>query len=446
MTDTAKTRKPGKNAFMFVVVAVALNMLCFGIVMPIMPALLAELTDQPIEIAIKSNGWLAVVYAVANFLAMPLLGGLSDQYGRRPVLLISMAMLAVDLLIMGLAPTLGILFLGRALAGFFSATVSVANAYVADVTAPEDRGRAFGMLGASFGFGFILGPVFGGLLGEIDTHLPFFVAAGFAALNFLFGYFVLPESLSPENRRPFSLARANPFGAVKHFAKLPRVAWFIITIGVFQIAHSVYPTTWNYHGASRYGWSEWEIGLSLGAVGLGSALSQAVLAGWLIPPPRRDAGGSVRPRGACDRDDRFCLCRASLDGLRADPRLGGRRRGHACHQHDHVQPHAHERAGRIAGRPILDHGVHADLQPGPDDADLLGLHRARRAGAFRGRRLCARRRDRGLVDHSLPDRCPRQPGRRGRGPGAGAVSMPAHSAYPRAAPSPLRRGLQPAAA
>jgi len=282
MTDIAPARPPGKSAFMFVVIAVALNMLCFGIVMPVMPALLAELTDQPIEIAIKSNGWLAVVYAVANFIAMPLLGGLSDQYGRRPVLLISMAMLGIDLLIMGLAPTLGILFLGRALAGFFAATVSVANAYVADVTAPENRGRAFGMLGASFGFGFILGPVFGGLLGEIDTRLPFFVAAGFAALNFIFGYFVLPESLSPENRRPFSLARANPFGAVKHFSKLPRVAWFIITIGVFQIAHAVYPTTWNYHGASRYGWSEWEIGLSLGAVGLGSALSQAVLAGWLI--------------------------------------------------------------------------------------------------------------------------------------------------------------------
>jgi MFS transporter, DHA1 family, tetracycline resistance protein len=273
MTMPTPARLPGKNAFLFVVVAVALNMLSFGLIMPIMPALLAELTNQPIEIAIKSNGWLAVVFAVANFLAMPLLGGLSDKYGRRPILLISIAMLGVDMVILGLAPTLGILFLGRALAGVFSGTVSVANAYVADVTAPEERGR---------GFGFILGPVFGGLLGEIHTRLPFFVAAGIAGLNFLYGYFVLPESLARENRREFSLARANPFGTVKHFSKLPRVAWFIVTIGVFQIAHSVYPTTWNYHGASRYGWSEWEIGLSLGAVGLGSALSQAVLSGWLI--------------------------------------------------------------------------------------------------------------------------------------------------------------------
>ena len=282
MITPAPARQPGKNAFLFVVVAVALNMLSFGLIMPIMPALLAELTDQPIEIAIKSNGWLAVVFAVANFLAMPLLGGLSDKYGRRPILLISIAMLGVDMVILGLAPTLGILFLGRALAGVFSGTVSVANAYVADVTAPEERGRAFGILGAAFGFGFILGPVFGGLLGEIHTRLPFFVAAGIAGLNFLYGLFVLPESLARENRREFSLARANPFGAVKHFSKLPRVAWFIVTIGVFQIAHSVYPTTWNYHGASRYGWSELEIGLSLGAVGLGSALSQAVLYGWLI--------------------------------------------------------------------------------------------------------------------------------------------------------------------
>lgn len=282
MTDPAPSRPAGKNAFLFVVVAVALNMLSFGIIMPVMPALLAELTGEPVEIAVKANGWLAVVFAIANFIAMPLLGGLSDRYGRRPVLLLSIAMLGIDLVIMGLAPTLGILFVGRALAGFFSATVSVANAYVADVTAPEDRGRAFGLIGASFGFGFIAGPVLGGLLGEIDTRLPFFVSAGCAGLNFLYGLFVLPESLKPENRRAFSLARANPFGAVRHFSKLPRVAWFIVAIGVFQIAHAVYPTTWNYHGVSRYGWSEWEIGVSLGLVGIGSALSQAVLTGWLI--------------------------------------------------------------------------------------------------------------------------------------------------------------------
>lgn len=282
MSSPEPTRPHGKNAFFFVVVAVTLNMLAFGIVMPIMPALLAELTGLPVELAAKENGWLAMTYAIANFLAMPFLGALSDRYGRRPVLLVSIAMLGVDMVIMGLAPTVAVLFFGRALAGFFSATVSVANAYVADVTAPEDRGRAFGMLGAAFGLGFILGPVVGGLLGEIDTRLPFFAAAACAGLNFLYGLFVLPESLAPEHRRPLSLARANPFGALRHFSKLPKVYWFIITIGVFQIAHAVYPSTWNYYGASRYGWSEWQIGLSLGAVGVGSALSQAVLTGHII--------------------------------------------------------------------------------------------------------------------------------------------------------------------
>lgn len=288
MTDTPAPpadkhgRTHGKNAFFFVIVTVALNMISFGIIMPVMPSLLEELTGQAAEIAAKTNGWLNMTFAVANFLAMPFLGGLSDRYGRRPILLLSIAMLGVDLIIMGLAPTIGILFVGRALAGFFSATVSVANAYIADVTEPEDRGRAFGMTGAAFGIGFILGPVFGGLLGEIDVRLPFFVAAGIAGLNFLYGFFVLPESLAKEDRRPFEWRRANPFGALRHFSRIPRVAWFIAAIGLFSIAHAVYPSTWNYHGVARYDWSEAEVGYSLGLVGVGSALSQALLTGYLI--------------------------------------------------------------------------------------------------------------------------------------------------------------------
>ncbi len=283
LSATANAEPPhGRNAFFFVIVTVAMNMISFGIIIPVMPSLLTEVTNLPAELAVGPSGWLNATFAVANFLAMPILGGLSDRYGRRPVLLLSIGMLAVDLVIMGLAPTLAILFVGRALAGLFSGTVSVANAYIADVTAPEDRGRAFGMTGAAFGIGFIFGPVIGGLLGDIDTRLPFFVAAGVAGLNFLYGFFVLPESLAPENRRDFSWARANPFGAIRHFSKLPRVAWFIIAIGIYQIAHAVYPSTWNFHGAIRFGWSDFQIGLSLGAVGVGSALSQALLTGRLI--------------------------------------------------------------------------------------------------------------------------------------------------------------------
>lgn len=283
MTDTVwPPTKPGKNAFMFVVVAVILNMISFGIIMPVMPALLEDITGLVAEQSVSIGGWLSMVFAIANFFAMPILGGLSDRYGRRPVLLASIAMLGIDLLIMGLAPTLAVLFIGRFLGGMFSATYSVANAYIADVTEPEERGRAFGMMGAAFGFGFILGPVFGGLLGEINPRLPFFVAAGIAGINFLYGLFILPESLPKEDRRDFSIVRANPFGAMVHFSKVPRVAWFIIAIGLFQIAHAVYPSTWNFHGEIRYDWSEFEIGLSLAAVGLGSAISQALLTGYLI--------------------------------------------------------------------------------------------------------------------------------------------------------------------
>ncbi|MEM7459412.1 MAG: TCR/Tet family MFS transporter [Pseudomonadota bacterium] len=283
MTDTASpASKPGKNAFMFVVIAVILNMVSFGIIMPVMPALLEDITGLVAAQSVSIGGWLSMVFAIANFFMMPILGGLSDRYGRRPVLLASIAMLGVDLLIMGLAPTLAVLFIGRFLGGMFSATYSVANAYIADVTEPEERGRAFGMMGAAFGFGFILGPVFGGLLGEVNPRLPFFVASGIAGINFLYGLFILPESLPEEDRRDFSIARANPFGAMVHFSKVPRVAWFIIAIGLFQIAHAVYPSTWNFHGEIRYDWSEFEIGLSLAAVGAGSAVSQALLTGWLI--------------------------------------------------------------------------------------------------------------------------------------------------------------------
>lgn len=283
MSDqTATSQPPKKNAFFFVIVCVVMNMLAFGLIMPIMPALMFDLTGLPASQSVSINGWLSATFAVANFFAMPIIGGLSDRYGRRPVLLASIAMLGVDFLIMALAPTLTILFIGRALGGLFSATYSVANAYVADVTEPEDRGRAFGMMGAAFGVGFIMGPVIGGLLGEVHTRLPFFVAAGIAAINFIYGWFVLPESLAPENRRPFNLARANPFGSFIHFAKLPNVAWFMGAIFLYQIAHAVYPATWNFHGEIRYDWSEFEIGLSLGFVGVGTAISQALLTGWLI--------------------------------------------------------------------------------------------------------------------------------------------------------------------
>ena len=273
---------PNKNAFMFVLVTVALNMIGFGLIIPVIPQLLEELTGRGAEDAIVWGGALTATFALMNFLAGPTLGALSDRYGRRPVLLASIFTLFIDLLIMGFATSLAVLFIGRALAGLSSATFSTANAYVADVTTPEDRGKAFGIIGAAFGIGFILGPAIGGLLGDIHTRLPFFAAAGLAVLNFLYGAFVLPESLATDKRRELDLKRANPFGAFKHFSKLPKVSWFLVAVGVFGFAHVVYPATWNFHGEIRYDWTSGEIGASLALVGIGAAIVQAGLMGQFI--------------------------------------------------------------------------------------------------------------------------------------------------------------------
>lgn len=282
MSEAPATRKHGKNAFLFVIVCVAMDMMGFGIIIPVMPSLLEELTGQPPEETIVIAGYLMATYGILNFAAMPTIGNLSDRFGRRPVLLVSIATLGMDFIIMGLADSVWLLFIGRALTGISSATFSTANAYIADVTEPEERGKAFGMIGAAFGIGFILGPAIGGFLGSIDTRLPFFGAAVLSFLNFLYGLFVLPESLRKEDRRAFNIARANPFGAIQHFSKLPKVAWFIVAFGIFQFAHSVFPSTWNFYTEIRYDWGEAQIGLSLAMVGLGSALVQVFMIGPAI--------------------------------------------------------------------------------------------------------------------------------------------------------------------
>jgi len=264
---------------MFVIITVAIDMLAFGLIIPVVPTLVQELGNISAERATLYIGGLGTTYAFMNFLFGPMLGALSDRFGRRPVLLASIATLSIDFLIMGFANSIWLLFLGRALSGISGATYSTANAYIADVTEPENRGKAFGMVGAAFGFGFIFGPIMGGILGEFDPRAPFFAAAALALLNFCYGFFVLPESLEEEHRRPFVPSRSNPFGAVKHFSKLPHVSWFLVSAGVFFLAHTVYPSTWPIHGEIRYDWSPKEIGLSLGLVGLGAAVVQAGLIG-----------------------------------------------------------------------------------------------------------------------------------------------------------------------
>ncbi len=282
MTEQAPARTHGKNAFLFVLVTVFLDNLAFGLIIPVLPAMIQDLTGLPPENATLWIGALAATYALMNFLMGPLLGALSDRFGRRPVLLGSLAMLGIDFLIMAMAPVIWVLFIGRALSGISGATFATANAYIADTTTQENRGRAFGTIGAAFGLGFIFGPVLGGLMGEVDARLPFYVAAGLAGLNVLYGLFVQPESLPPERRRPFRLSRANPLGAARHFSKLPHVAWFLIAGGVYFLAHTVYPSTWSVHGEIRYDWTPLQIGISLGLVGLGAATVQAGLMGLIL--------------------------------------------------------------------------------------------------------------------------------------------------------------------
>jgi DHA1 family tetracycline resistance protein-like MFS transporter len=288
MADAAASASPatatklGKNAFYFIIVTVFIDMMAFAVIMPSMPQLMSDLTGLPVADVTPWGGYITTVYAVVNFLSQPVLGNLSDRLGRRPILLVSMGTLAIDFLIMGLAHSVWLLFLGRFLSGLSGATHSTAAAYIADTTEPQQRAQAYGMLGAAFGLGFILGPAIGGYLGKFDPRWPFFAAAALAGVNFFYGLFVLPESLGLEHRRAFDWKRANALGAFRHFSKVPYLAWFLLALGLFNFAHWVYPSTFNYFAAVRYAWNSDMIGLALGVVGVGSALVQGLLVGWTI--------------------------------------------------------------------------------------------------------------------------------------------------------------------
>lgn len=240
-----------------------------GIIIPVLPGLITELQGSgDLSHAAKIGGWLMFAYSAMQFLFSPLLGNLSDRYGRRPILLFSLAGLGIDYIIMACAPTLTWLFIGRLIAGLMGASFTTASAFIADVSTPEKRAQNFGLIGAAFGMGFILGPVIGGLLGGFGPRIPFFVAAGLSLANFLFGYFILPESLKPENRRPFNWKRANPLGSLKHLTKYPIIASLLGSIFFMYIAGFAVQGTWSFYTMKVLGWDGRAVGLSLGAVGL----------------------------------------------------------------------------------------------------------------------------------------------------------------------------------
>jgi DHA1 family tetracycline resistance protein-like MFS transporter len=275
-------RQPGKHALFFIFLTVLIDTIGFGIIMPVMPQLITELTGESIDRATLIAGFLIVTYAVLQFICVPIMGNLSDRFGRRPVLLASLAAFAFDYMLMGFAPSIGWLFLGRAIAGMAGAVFSAANAFIADVTTPEKRAGAFGMMGAAFGIGFIVGPALGGFLGELGPRAPFFAASALGALNFIYGFFVLPETLAPERRRAFDWKRANPLGALLAMRKFPGIIALVGGVLLWQIAHQVYPSTWPFFAKIRFGWSEAAIGASLTFVGVLMVFTQAFLTGRIV--------------------------------------------------------------------------------------------------------------------------------------------------------------------
>jgi len=277
------TRKPGKNALLFIFITVLIDVTGLGIIIPVLPQLIMELTGAPINQAAVFGGALMFLYAIVQFFSAPVVGSLSDRFGRRPVLLIGLVGFGVDYLIMGLAPTLALLFVGRFLSGLFGATYSTASAYIADISPPDKRASNFGLIGAAFGLGFILGPALGGLLGEFGPRIPFFAAAGLALLNFVYGFIVLPETLGKEDRRAFDIKRANPLGNLMVMRAFPVVIAAYLTLFLLQLGHNSLRSAWSYYSELKFGWTPADIGLSLMFVGLTGAAVQAGLTRVIVP-------------------------------------------------------------------------------------------------------------------------------------------------------------------
>src|SRR5213082_1014032 len=277
------SRSAGRGAFVFIFIAVLVDSIGFGIILPVLPRLIIELTGVGMDRAAVYGGWLSFVYALMQFFCAPVLGNLSDRFGRRPVLLAALLALGCDYLIMGFAPAIGWLFAGRLIAGVAGASFTPAYAYVADVTPPERRAQSFGLVGAAFGIGFIVGPAIGGLLGGLGPRAPFFTAGAIALANTTLGYFALPESLPQRLRRPFHWTRANPLGTVLQMLRYPVVSRLLGALFLWQIAHQVLPSTWAFYTISKFHWTSAEVGYSLAFVGLLMALAQGALTRVLIP-------------------------------------------------------------------------------------------------------------------------------------------------------------------
>jgi DHA1 family tetracycline resistance protein-like MFS transporter len=255
----------------------------FGIILPVMPTLLMEVSAEGLSSSAVYGGWLMFSFAIMQFVSMPVLGNLSDAYGRKPVLLGSLLVLSINYLIMGLAQSLVLLFIGRLISGMGSATFSTCNAYIADTTSVEERAQFFGMMGAAFGLGFVIGPVLGGFLGEYGSRVPFFATAGLIFFNLLVGLIFLPESHTPNNRRPFEIRRANPFSAMKQMSQFKIAFGIIGVLFLYNMGHHALPAVWTFWGIEKFDWTPREIGYSLGFIGILMVFSQGYLIRIVIP-------------------------------------------------------------------------------------------------------------------------------------------------------------------
>lgn len=270
-------------ALKFIFVTMLVDCIGFGIIIPVLPKLIQQLTGGDLSYASKIGGWLMFSYAIMQFICAPILGGLSDRYGRRPVLLASLLGLGLDYVFLSVAPTIGWLFLGRIISGIFGASFTTASAYIADISTPEKRAQNFGMIGAAFGLGFIIGPAIGGIFSGLGTRVPFMIAAGFSLLNSLYGYFILPESLDTQNRRAFEWKRANPVGALRNLKRYPSIIGLIVSIFLLYLAGHAVQSTWTYYTMEKFNWTPGTVGYSLAVVGVLVALTQGGLIRIVIP-------------------------------------------------------------------------------------------------------------------------------------------------------------------
>ncbi len=277
-------KKQTKSAAIgFIFITLLIDITGWGIIIPVVPKLIEELIGGDVSTASKYGGWLSFAYATTQFIFASVVGNLSDKYGRRPVILFSLLGFSVNFFIQAWAPTIVWLFVGRILSGVTGASVTTASAYIADISTNEDRAKNFGMIGAAFGLGFIIGPVLGGLLGQYGSRVPFYAAGILCLVNFVYGYFILPESLKPEFRRPFDWRRANPIGALARLRRYPEVVTLISALVLVYIANHAVQTNWAYFTMFKFDWDERTVGLSLGATGIMAAVVQGGLIRWINP-------------------------------------------------------------------------------------------------------------------------------------------------------------------